>query len=256
MNRFVPLSKEQFKAVRWQRYKDYQHASESHLVAVSAPEVSRLAAQMPLVFVVSSQGNVTLNALTGLRPNRNHCLDNDYRWQLPYVPALWRAYPFRLLTRHGSDDNQRVLCVDVEGPCVSEVGEPFLTDSGEMTQPVKDVVDFLVPLTQHLQRTSNAAQALYDAGVLSEWKLTDHEGNLLQGLLRLDEKKLSHITPDALAQLQKVGALAIGYAQGLSTQHLSVLKRFAEQYDSDYTSIDLDAVFGEDGDELNFDFGS
>lgn len=257
MNHYIPLSPQRFTDLRWQRFTDYRHARDQHLVPLAAPEVSQAAGHLPLVFAREPRGKVTLCALTGLHEGVNHCLDTHDKWQAGYVPAWLRSHPFRLLAPPNSERNtqQRVLCADVDSPWVSEQGkEAFLDDSQQMTPAVQEIFTFLSKLTKHYVLTERAVQALNDAGVLTPWPLADHQGSTIGGLLRVDDAKLAKVSAETLVKLHKTGALAIAYAQAISTHQLPALKHLAEQHDADYRNVDLDAVFDEDDDDLLFDF--
>lgn len=256
MSRYIPLSPDRFSDKRWTRFTDYRHAQHLHLVPIMAPEVSRLAGQLPLVFARDGQGKVSLCALTGLSEGKNHCLNGNHRWQLIYVPAYLRTHPFRLMAppKGKGEPNQRVLCVDVESHWVNDTGEEAFLDGDQPTPLVQETLQALGKQAKHFALTDRACQALMEAGVLTQWPLTDHQGQPINGLLRLDEGKLAKVTPDTLVKLHKSGALAMAYAQAIGTHQLGALKHLAETHDADYHNVDLDAVFGEDDDDLLFDF--
>ncbi|CAM4263035.1 SapC family protein [Vreelandella rituensis] len=256
MSRYIPLSTERFGDKRWTRFTDYRHAQPLHLVPIMAPEVSRLAGQLPLVFARDGQGKVSLCALTGLTEHKNHCLNGNHRWQLSYVPAFLRTHPFRLMAppKGKGEPNQRVLCVDVESPWVGEQGEEAFLEGDQPTALVQETLQALGKQAKHFALTERACQVLMEAEVLTQWPLTDHKGQPINGLLRLDEGKLAKVTPETLAKLHKSGALAMAYAQAISTHQLAALKHLAETFDADYRHVDLDSVFGDGDDDLLFDF--
>lgn len=258
MSRYIPLSAERFSDKRWSRFTDYRHVSQQHVVPIMAPEVSRLAGELPLVFVEDHQGKLSLCALTGLRAHKNHCLDRHDHWQLNYVPAILRTHPFRLMAppKGKGDPNQRVLCVDADSPWVSEQGEEAFLDGHQPAPLVQDTLQALGKQAKHFALTDRACHVLKEAGVLTPWQLTDHKGNPIAGLWRTDEHALAQATADTLVRLQKSGGLAIAYAQAISTHQLPALKQLAERYDADYQNIDLDEVFSEGDDDLLFDFDS
>lgn len=97
MSRYLPLTPQNTANQRWNRFTDYRHAQAEHVVAVTAPEVSRIAAHLPMAFIRREDGSAQLVALLGLEAGVNHCLDEDSSWKAGYVPALLRAHPFRML---------------------------------------------------------------------------------------------------------------------------------------------------------------
>ena len=97
MPNYRPLSPQSIKNLRWNRFRDYRHAEHQHLVPVAAPEVSKLAADLPLGFIQDEAGKTQLMALLGLKAQVNHCLNPDYTWKAAYVPAILRGHPFKML---------------------------------------------------------------------------------------------------------------------------------------------------------------
>ena len=255
MSRYIPLSPQRFSELRWQRFRDYRHTLGVNLTPVAAPEVSAAAAHLPLVFAPDAQGQRQLCALTGLRKGVNHCLDARHAWLAGYTPALLRGHPFRLLAPPSGqgESSQRVLCVDVESPWVAPDGSEAFLDGEQMTPAVAEIFQFLGQLAQHLARTEQAVAALEAATLLIPWEIEDEQGEPLRGLLRVDETKLTKITTETLAELHRQGALALAYAQMISTHQLPALQARARQLEGQGPRADLSDFFTEQSD-LQFDF--
>ncbi|SEP89264.1 SapC protein [Ectothiorhodospira magna] len=249
MSRFVPLSVDRFGALRWSRFINYTHVSQLHLMPLAAPEISKSSSHLPLTFARDNQGKVGLYVLTGLRQGVNHCLDSRMLWPSGYVPAFARSYPFRLLSPPvgKGDANQRVVCVDMESALIGEKGDlAFFTD-GKPSEAVQEVIDFFGQMVKHYALTERAVTSLDAAGLLSPWHLP---GTEIAGLLRLDEAKLAKVDNETLFQLHQQGALAIAYAQALSTQQLFRLQALARQHDKQHQSVDLDSLFSNSSNEV------
>ncbi|MFP4495587.1 MAG: SapC family protein [Halochromatium sp.] len=254
MSRYLPLSPQRFSELRWQRFRDYRHTLGVNLTPVAAPEVSAAAAHLPLAFASDAQGQRQLCALTGLRKGVNHCLDARHAWLAGYTPALLRGHPFRLLAPPGQgESSQRVLCVDVESPWVGPDGSEAFLDGERMTPAVAEIFQFLGQLAQHLARTEQAVAALEAATLLVPWTIEDEHGEPLRGLLRVDEAKLAEVAPEMLAELHRQGALALAYAQMISTHRLPALQARARQLEGQKPRQDLSDFFVEQSD-LQFDF--
>lgn len=257
MPRYIPLTPDQFASRRWARYRDHRHLADQHWAPIAAPEVAKAAAHLPLAFVRPGEGKAAqLGALLGLKPGVNHCLSTEYRWQVGYTPALYRTHPFRVLPTQAGG-TQRTLCVDADSPWLgASATEPFFTDNGELAPRVKEVLDYLMTLEKHLYRTQKAVDSLDDLGLLVPLSLRSVEGGSISGVLQVDETALNQLTDDTWLSLRKSGGAAIAYAQLISLGQLPFLRQRAlisggyapEALD------DLDAFFGDDGDELRFDF--
>ncbi len=251
MRRFQPVSPA-LAGQRWQRFFDYRHARGMVTVPVVAPEISQVAAQLPLVFV--NEGNrFALSVLVGLQPGVNHSLDEQNIWLARYTPAWLRTPPFRITVPPGGEPTQRVLSVDTQSPWYTLEGdEPLLDHQQQMTPKVKEVFEFLSKLERHLAKTQQAVDALVKYDVLRPWLLTGTSAEPLPDLYRIDEAAFNQLDDAAFATLRKKGALAIAYAQLFSVHQLPVLKQWAETTSAE--KIGLDALFGAEDDELQFDF--
>lgn len=251
MSHYEPLSPK-LAGQRWQRYTDFRHAQGMTTVPLAAPEISQAAAHLPLVFVKEG-GRFSLSALVGLQAGANHSLDEHNQWLPGYTPAWLRTPPFRITIPPGGKTTQRVLSVDTHSPWYTPEGEEaLLNDQQQMTPAVKEVFEFLAKLEKHYAKTQQAVDALSEAGVLIPWQLNGTNGEPLPALYRIDEAAFSQLDDAAFAELRKKGALAIAYAQLLSTHQLPALKQRAEAISPG--NVDLDALFGAEDDELLFDF--
>jgi len=147
------------------------------------------------------------------------------------VPSAFRGYPFRLARAEAQDD--LILCVDEDSGLVSgdkAAGEPFFDDNGEITQPVKDVLDFLNQVERNRAVTETAVAGLAEAGLITEWplKIKDQDQEKpVTGLFRIDEPKLNTLDDDRFLKLRKAQALPIAYAQLLSMNNIQVFAQLA-----------------------------
>jgi hypothetical protein len=255
MSRYIPLSPQRFGELRWQRFRDYRHTLGVHLTPVAAPEVSAAAAHLPLAFARDAQGKRLLCALTGLREGVNHCLDARQAWLTGYTPALLRSHPFRLLPPppEKGEAHQRVLCVDADSPWVGPDGDQAFLDGERMSPAVEEIFQFLGQLAQHLARTEQAVAALETAGLLIPWTIEDEQDQPLRGLRRVDETALAKLEAEPLAELHRQGALALAYAQMVSTHQLPALQTRARQLERQAPREELSDFFGGQSD-LQFDF--
>ena len=257
MSKYQPLSPQLVMNIRWNRFRDYRHAEHEHLVSVVAPEVSRVAAELPLVFVENSQGKVELMALLGLKANTNHCLNEDFTWNPAYIPAILRAHPFKLLPVQGGKPTERTLCVDVDSPWVGKnAREGFFqstaTEKPELTSTLQEIANFLIELEQHRHKTNLAVQSIGDLQLLKPLDLRTINGRPIEGVYQIDEDKLNKLDDQTWLQLRKQGGVALAYAQMISTHQLPRLKAWAKDYITPDTAdeIDLDRVFGEADDDI------
>lgn len=253
MTQWTALSKTAHRDKRLLPRDGYAHARHEVVVPVLLAELPRLLPHYPLGFIARGEGYVPV-ALLSLDGQRNLYVAPGGKWIGPYVPALMRHYPFALAD---GQEGQKVLAVDAERLSDRD-GEP-LFDGEEPSDMVQKTLNFLQQCEADRQKTRAATQALKDAGVIAGWPLTvqrhDEEAPTpVTGLYRVDEAALNALDAETLATLQ--GApLGLAHAQMFSISQLDQLsERDKHLANTGDVPDNLDDVFGEEDDELGFDF--
>lgn len=253
MPEWIALSKTTHRDARLLPRDGYHFAETERVVPVLLAELNKLLPHFALGFVPRGEGYMPV-ALLSLDGQRNLYVAPDGKWIGRYVPALLRGYPFAL----AGEGEEKVLAVDAEQLVMS--GGNALFDGDGPSDTVQKTLNFLQQCEQSRRVTEQATQALADAGVLGQWPLTLSRGEeqtpqAVRGLYRVDEPALNALSAETYATLQ--GApMALAHAQMFSVAQLDQLterdKALAEKGSE---PEDLEALFGEDDDELNFDFG-
>lgn len=254
MPNYTSISKETHANQYWQRFTDYHFANQIPTAQIVAAELGQAVRSLPLAFL-KQQENFTLTAVMGLDPSLNLYVAHDGRWLGGYVPSIFRGYPFRLLRAQERDDH--ILCVDQDSGLISDdpSGEPLFDSSGELSQPVRDVLNFLSQVEQNRTVTDLAVSELAEAGLITEWPLkvkAGEEERQVTGLYMVDEAKLNSIDDQTFLHLRKTQALPIAYAQLLSMSNIQIFDKLAkirEQMDMQQqqdTALDAGLYIGED----------
>lgn len=227
MARWVPVTKDRHEGMRLQALGSYAFARNMPLVPIGLGELSRIVGVFPVVLVRRRGGGVAACALLGLEAGRNLFVDGKGRWSGEYVPAVLRAYPFRM----AADDRRGpVLCVDEDSGMLHEgsEGEPLFDEHGSPSDFMLKLVRFLKDLTADAQNTSKACADLDEAGLIVPWPITVRLGGadqLLKGLFQVDENALNELGAEALRALRDSGALSLAYGQRFSAWRLRTLGR-------------------------------
>ena len=155
----------------------------------------------------------------------------DGRWLVNTIPAVYRAYPFRLARTPGTE--QMSVCVDEDGGLIRDAGagEAFFSPEGEISTSLKPLVELLKAIENGRASLEQAGRALAQAGLLVPWdiKLRVGERDLeVKGAWRVDEGRLRALDDAAFLALRQDGALGIAYAQMLSMNRVEVLARLAD----------------------------
>ncbi|MBP0049729.1 SapC family protein [Marinobacterium sp. AK62] len=260
MPKYQPITKTSFAHLKWQPCKDFRFAAKDNLVPLVAQELPTACINRPIAFIKLGD-NFVPAAIQSLQPGLNLHVGTDGQWLIPYIPALYRGYPFLLLQ---TKEEQQVLCVDTDSGLISEQGEHrFFEDDGQPTAAVNEVVEFLKQVQHNRELTKRLCTALDAEGLIVPWsiKVKDASGqeHPVQGLFRVDEARFNALDGEAAARLHQSGALPVVYCQLISMQHMQVLARLAESRTQQANTeapaeVDIEAMFGGGDDTLKFDF--
>ena len=230
MPQYVVVTRDRHSAKRWRGADRFSFAAGDALVPAIGAELSKLAPVTPLAFVEQA-GQFELAAVLSLTPGKNMFVGPDGRWLANYVPALYRAYPFRLETRSGSDE--ATLCVDEDSGLIVDEGaggEAFFEANGAVAPALKSTLGFLTEVERALKATRRAVSALAEAGVIQPWPITLKTAagdQAIGGLHRIDEAALNALDDAAFLRLRAASALPVAYAQLMSMGQLDVFAQLA-----------------------------
>ena len=109
-------------------------------------------------------------------------------------------------------------------------------------------------LEKHLFLTQRAVNQLAKLKLLTPYNISNVQGQRLEGIYQIDEERFQKLPDTQLPVLRKCGALAIAYAQLISTGQMAALRRRAA-HNSTATpaDMDLDSFFDGKDETLRFD---
>ena len=157
------------------------------------------------------------------------------RWLGAYVPACFRFYPFAMLPEEGT--GKIVLCVDEQSGLVVDAhasGQEFFDAEGNVAPKLQQVVEILSEMERNRRAIDLAVNALSEAGVIQPWPIkhnTSAGEKVVTGLHRIDEAALQSLSGEEFLKLRAPSALAVAYAQMLSTGQLGIFEHLARLQD-------------------------
>lgn len=201
----------------------YRFAAEAQAIMLASVELFEASRDYPVIFTVAPDGSVLPLALMGLTERENLFVDANGAWLGGYLPAYVRRYPF--------------ITTDASGPmtvCFDEVFDGFnrqggmpLFEQGQKTPKLQEVVAFLQDYYHQMQHTRQFGAMLAQAGLLhqinAQADLADGSIYALNGMLVVDEQKLSQLPDSDIARLFRSGSLALIHAHLLSLRNLTRL---------------------------------
>jgi hypothetical protein len=231
MTQLAAVSRERHAGKRWLRPTSYRFAAAEATALVVGAELAAAALSMPLAFIGQADRH-TLVAVLSLTPGRNLFVAPDGRWLGGYVPALFRAYPFGLAPKQGTDEI--VLCVDEGSGLVTDAqpgGEPFFDGDGKLSPAVQQTFDLLVQVEGSRRATEVSVAALTDAGVIQPWPIkvkTEQGEQPIGGLHSINEAALNALPDEIFLRLRKASALPLAYTQLLATGQIGILSHLTK----------------------------
>jgi hypothetical protein len=225
MGNFVVISKEQHKDKFWRRPENLKFTEKNTVVPVLLTELGRAVLAFPLVFVKHGE-NFIFSAMLGLAPGENLFLNKDGKWLGNYIPALIRAYPFRLVR---ANNNQLALAID-EDYITEKEGIPFF-EGENLSKETDNILKFILEVERGRTLTVNATKKLAELNLIEPWNLrikTEGGEKSVEGVFKINENKLASLSDEDFISLRKIGALQMIYGQLFSMGNLHILARLAQ----------------------------
>ena len=233
MGKFIPVSKTEHAGKAWRKPANYSFVTAQPILPLVSVEFSRAAVSMPIAFV-AAEGRYVPVAMMSPIAGRNLFIGPSGQWLGTYMPAALAGYPFRFSKVEGKAE--LVLCIDEDSIAPNGVGESFFDSDGNLSPPVKAVMELLKPVESARAFTENAMAALAQAGLFQPWAITisvegapaGTEVPPLKDLHRIDEAALNALDDESFLRLRKSSALPLAYLQLLSMGHTSLFPQLIE----------------------------
>ena len=203
---------------------NYAFCRNVNSVPLMAAEFASAALEYAIVF--GGAGDVVLPAaVLGVRTDENLYVTKEGGWQVKYIPAFVRRYPFVFSSR--DDDKTFTLCIDEAFPGFNQSGrgERLFGDDGKPTPYVENVLKFLQQYQLEFHRTQGFCKKLKDLNLLepmqAQINLASGERMALRGFSVVDRARLKTLSAETLAELVRSDELELIY------DHLVSMRNFA-----------------------------
>lgn len=226
MGNFVLISKDTHKEKYWRRPENLKHLEKQTVFPILITELGRAVNSFPLAFIKQEDNYIFVSVL-GLAPGDNLLLSKDGKWMGNYIPALIRAYPFRLMK--GKDENM-ALAIDEDFITERKEDVPFF-EGDNLSKQTEEILKFLTEIEKGRVITVNALKKLAELELIEPWNLTikTKDGDRkVEGLFKINEQKMASLSDEDFLSLRKIGALQLAYGQLFSMGNLHILGRLAQ----------------------------
>lgn len=273
MSRFIPLNPEHHLNHGWKRFDSMTFAAGDTCAPVLLAELKMLLPHYALAFIRNGDDGFMPVALQGLFAQENLLIGPQGKWRAPYVPSVYRGYPFMLHQIEHEGEPRGVLCFDTESGLYreqpdNEAGEErFFDEEAKLSSTTRGVLDFLAQRHRNQVQTQAATDTLAELGLLKPivWPFAspDSGRELARGFYSVDEQVMLALPDESLLRLARQGGLLLAHAQLLSVPRLSILQQLhtlrwnqprGEAALEGVEEESVEALFGENDDTLKFDF--
>ncbi len=240
MIQYMPIDAKLHRSAGWKSTTPgaapYLYATRETACRLVQSELAQAVAYYPLGFrEIPGDSGFDLIAIFSIEPEVNLYMTPEGKWIVPYIPAWYRGYPFRLLPKEGSD--QHMLCINMDSGFFThepeEADARFFTPEGELTSRFAAIRDFWSIYERDYQNTLLRVQQLNQLGLIVPWEIRLVEGEQspekrLEGFFRIDLERLNACKGEDLQALQRSGALALAHAQLLSMPRMNALSELLQ----------------------------
>lgn len=227
----VPLSAERHGQSFLDPVQGYGFARDMALAPVLVREFADLAASYVVAFIRTGD-DLRAVALLGLGEGENLYLGENDAWQVRYVPAMLRQYPFVAVLEKGAEKGILAIAEDYMGLNKDGQGTPLFDEDGRPGDLVSRAQKFVADVAQGALRTEAFCARLAELDLLSpirvELKGPGDRSRRIGGVMAVDRKKLAALDAETLHGLHRSGALEAIYQHLLSLRNLhSLAERIA-----------------------------
>ena len=218
--------------------EDYSFVSHMISAPVLATEIPFAAGEFPIVFSATQrEGEYIPLALMGIKEGQNLMLDEKGKFTTRYIPAFIRRYPFVLGGDKSAD--AMALCIDADSKTIvrdGSKGRRLFEESGEQTQHLKEVVEFLKDYHYRAEMTKLFCSRLHELDLLEPMQANitlkgAAETNFnLTGFFVVKREKLKTLSDADILDFFKKDGLELIYAhmQSLSVFN-DLIKKMSDQ---------------------------
>ena len=232
MNNIIQLNKEIHKKFSLERSFNYSFSNKDCLCPITMAEIPHIVQQAPLVFVKNDLSVFGIFMLQSYTQQTNNFCDNNGKWLGSYIPARYRQYPFYLA--NSKNGEEKLLCFDQNSNLInkktSKTSVPLFDDQGEVTEHIKNVINFLKTVEQNRIVTQKMIDAIENNSLFEQWnlKIKSNESELkVNGLWTISRTKLANLSEKALGGLHKLNALELIYSHFLSLSKVQSVANLA-----------------------------
>lgn len=234
-DRIVSLNKKEHRNISIKPIKNYDYATKTNSVYISAIEFHQAARDYAIVF--AKDDKIFPVVLLGL-DNDNIFVDDNGQWCLGYVPAYIRRYPF-ILAVDPNNQNDFTVCFDQNytGFNTADEGNRLFDDDGNENKYLQQIIEFLKQYQSHIKLTTAFCDQLEELNLLDPMQaninLNSGEVYTLRGFYCINKNRLKELSDKEIIKLVKDEYMEFIYL------HLASLTNVGRLYDQKLATMSV-----------------
>jgi hypothetical protein len=221
---FQPLDKGVHSELKIKPGLSFAHLEGQNVVPLVAQEFGFASANFPVMFVKDpNNGEFRSVGILGVEEGENLVFTPE-KVNATYIPMDIQRYPFAVAR---DDENQRlVLCVDVKSDLLADEGEAIISEDGTLGARAERSQEIMKQYVEQEAVTRELLRVLdeYELIAPAQVRVTlEGESRLLNGLYRVDDKKVQELSDDKVLELHRRNYFPAIFAHLQSLAQLQVL---------------------------------
>lgn len=211
MNTLVELNPKQHQALRVKANCDIEYASQLHMLNLRVAEVPRAIASFPVFFNKNpNSGDWMISAIASFVPGQNLFV-KDSMWDAVYQPLSLRTFPFYLVQAEVAEQQYTVGIVQGSEAFSESEGERLFDENGAASLYLLDKQKLVESSLQEDVQTYHFCKKLNELGLIKAVdvvvQFSTSGPQTLKGLHTINEDALQGLSPEQLAELNRIGYL-------------------------------------------------
>lgn len=224
MSKIVAIDKNAHRDIRIDPLKVEGLGNDTNMVPIIMAELLKAATRFPIVFTKNAEtGRFSVIALCGFEGGEN-LFYRAGAWDSLYVPLNILRQPFFLGVDGSAGEEQQVICMDAESPCISNEGKSLFNENGDPEKYLKDMQSMLAQLYHGEKATRHFIETVNELGLIQKMsldiKFENGEAIKVQGIYTIDENKLNELPMEKFSALRQNSMLFPIYSMIQSLGHI------------------------------------
>ncbi len=197
---------------------------ETNMVPIVMDEFLKTATRFPIVLTKNTEtGQFSVIALCGFEVGEN-LFYRAGKWESLYIPLNILRQPFYLGSDNSEKEEQHIICLDLDSPCITDKGKRLFDENGEPEKYLTEMQSMLATLYHGERATREFINTLTALDLIQQMsldiKFDNGDALKVQGIYTIDEQKLNALSSEQFSKLRQSNLLFPIYSMIQSLGHI------------------------------------